>query len=325
MKGLADKCDVIAPVKDGDVSAFKKIEDFGTLSIDLPTPTVKGLREQFTPETETLFEYKLTGQQAELTSDTAAQKDRLIFGVRACDAAALKYTDAVNANCEPKDALYFAKRKQTTLVGVCCTTPAWSCFCTEIGDFLANPIMMDLYLTDIGDKYYAEALTPKGETLIGASQFQAATDADKQAAESAKQKVIAALPSPIDHAEKGKDFDWDDPMFTKLAEKCLACGACTFLCPTCHCFDIQECAQGSKGSRYRCWDTCQFEKFTLMGHGHNPRPSKNERTRQRVFHKFKYSPERYGILGCVGCGRCITACPVNIDIQRVVHKLEADK
>ncbi len=324
LKGLAEKYEVVAPVKDGNTSGFKKVEDVSSLDLNMPTPPTKGLREQFTPETEVLFEYKLSGLQAELVPSELDTKDRLIFGARACDAAALKYVDAVYSNAQPVDAPYFARREHTALVGMFCTSPAWSCFCTEVNDFLTKPIEMDVYLTDIGEKYLAEALTPKGEELMGASQFQAASDADKQAAEAVRAKVLEKMPPFVDHALQSKSFDWDCSVWTKLAQKCLGCGACAFLCPTCHCFDIQEYAQGTKGSRYRCWDTCQFEKFTLMGHGHNPRPTKQERTRQRVFHKFLYSPERYGVLGCVGCGRCISSCPVNIDIQRVVHELESD-
>ena len=319
---LAEKYEVVAPVKDGDVSSFKKIEDVASIDLNLPTPATKGLREQFTPETEVLFEYKLSGLQAELVACELDTKDRLVFGARACDAAALRYVDAVYSNAQPVDTPYFARREHTALVGMFCGNPAWSCFCTEVNDSLTKPVEMDVYLTDIGEKYYAEALTSKGEELMGASQFHEATDADKQAAEAVRAKTLENMPKPVNHAEMLGSFDWDHSMWTKLAQKCLGCGACAYLCPTCHCFDIQECAQGSKGNRYRCWDTCQFEKFTLMGAGHNPRPTKHERTRQRVLHKFKYSPERYEMLGCVGCGRCISACPVNIDIRRIVNKLE---
>ena len=103
-------------------------------------------------------------------------------------------------------------------------------------------------------------------------------------------------------------------------ERCLACGACSFLCPTCHCFDIQDEVTAEGGVRFRCWDTCQFGEFTRMGAGHNPRPTQKERVRQRVSHKFKYLVEEFGRLGCTGCGRCVEACPVNIDIRSVLAR-----
>ncbi|MHB1000559.1 MAG: 4Fe-4S dicluster domain-containing protein [Armatimonadota bacterium] len=323
LTSLADKFDLIASVDDNGATRFKLVDDPASVDLNGPIPAKGSLREHFTPETETLFEYKLSGQSAELVPQPTDSKERVILGARACDAAALRYVDAVYSNVKPLDTPYFDRRERTTLVGTFCSSPSWSCFCTEVGDFLTNPIEMDLYLTDIGDKYLAEALTPKGESLVDAPQFKEASAEDIQAVESVRNAAIAKLPAPTtDHASASASFDWDHPVWKKLEQKCVGCGVCTFMCPTCHCFDIQECSMGNKGSRFRCWDTCQFEKFTLMGHGHNPRPSRKERTRQRVFHKFKYSPERYGILGCVGCGRCISACPVNIDIKRVVHKLE---
>lgn len=320
---LAEKHELIAPVTEDGVTRFRTVEDVAEIDLDAPSPATGGLREVFTPKTETLFKYEWSGQEATVKGPEAEQKERVIFGARACDAAALKYVDAVYSNVEPVDQPYFDRRERTALIGLFCDKPSWSCFCTEVGDFLTNPVETDAYFTDIGDKYYAEALTPKGEELLSAPEFQPATDADKQAVEKVRKQALSSLPEPKDHAAASASYDWDHPVWAKLAEKCLGCGVCAFLCPTCHCFDMQDCAQGNKGSRFRCWDTCQFEKFTLMGAGHNPRPSRKERTRQRVFHKFKYSLERYEMLGCVGCGRCIAACPVNIDVRQVLNDLEA--
>ena len=319
LKSLAGKYDILAPVTENGVTTFKTIDD--PSAIDLVSQP-KSLREAFTPETEQLFEYKLSGPSAEVKDPVVETKDRLIFGARACDAAALKYVDAVYSMVKPVDTLYFDRREHTVIAGVFCDNPAWSCFCTEVNDFLTNPVEMDVYFTDIGEKYFVQAYTSMGEKLLEASQFKPATDADSKAAEAARQKAMSKLPAKAAHDTECLTYDWNHPMWAKLSEKCMGCGICAFLCPTCHCFDMQDCAKGSCGTRFRCWDTCQFEKFTLMGHGHNPRPSRKERTRQRVFHKFKYSVERYEMLGCVGCGRCIAACPVNIDIEKIVNELE---
>lgn len=319
LKSIGGKYDVLIPVTEDGVTRYQPMED--TSSIDLNAQS-KSLREVYTPETEKLFEYRVDGASAEIKQVDDISKDRLVFGARACDAAALKYVDAVYSMVKPIDTPYFDHREHTLIAGIFCDNPQWSCFCTEVNDFLTNPIEMDLYLTDIGDKYYVEAFTPKGKELLGGDQFQKATDADKQAMEDVRKKALKKLPAKADHESTCLTYNWEHPIWKKLADKCMGCGICAFNCPTCHCFDIMECNKGKSGNRFRCWDTCQFEKFTLMGHGHNPRPSKTERTRQRIFHKFKYSVERYGMLGCVGCGRCISRCPVNIDIHQVVNEIE---
>ncbi|MHB0912075.1 MAG: 4Fe-4S dicluster domain-containing protein [Armatimonadota bacterium] len=315
---LAKRMEVLAPVSEDGVTRFAPFAGEMELS-----SKAKSLRECFTPETETLFSYELSGGKAEVRAPEVEERERLIFGARACDAAALKYVDAVYSMVEPRDEPYFARREKTALFGLFCDSPAWNCFCTEVGDFLANPIEMDAYFTDIGEKYLVQTFTEKGEALTDAPQFAPATEADEAAAKAVREATLAKLPARAEHEKACLNYDWDHSIWAELAEKCLGCGACAYLCPTCHCFDIQECPQGKKGSRFRCWDTCQFEKFTLMGHGHNPRPSKKERTRQRISHKFTYSQERYGMLGCVGCGRCVAACPVNIDIRQVVKELES--
>ncbi len=110
-------------------------------------------------------------------------------------------------------------------------------------------------------------------------------------------------------------------MWGDLTETCLGCGVCTYLCPTCHCFDICDEAATAAGERIRVWDSCQFPLFTQEASGANPRPSGKERFRQRIMHKFSYLPKERDMAGCVGCGRCVAECPVNLDIREVLEKL----
>jgi ferredoxin len=115
------------------------------------------------------------------------------------------------------------------------------------------------------------------------------------------------------------DPAFDDGRWEELTVRCLGCGSCTYLCPTCHCFDIADEARLYKGRRIRTWDSCQFPLFTKHASGHNPRRNKKERLRQRFMHKFSYAVENTGTALCVGCGRCIAGCPVNLDIRDVIR------
>ncbi|NLW25671.1 MAG: 4Fe-4S binding protein [Clostridia bacterium] len=121
-----------------------------------------------------------------------------------------------------------------------------------------------------------------------------------------------------DLAEK-LEVIYRSPLWRELQEKCVNCGVCTFLCPTCHCFDLTD---DQKGKKVRSWDSCMFASFTKQASGHNPRPTGAERLRQRVMHKFRYFFENHGIFACVGCGRCVEKCPVNLDIREVLQRIK---
>jgi ferredoxin len=114
---------------------------------------------------------------------------------------------------------------------------------------------------------------------------------------------------------------FDHPVWERIHETCIGCGTCTYLCPTCHCFDISDEKFGSDQARVRLWDSCMYTLFTLHASGHNPRPTGKERMRQRVMHKFNYTVKNWGDIFCVGCGRCVRDCPVNLDIREVVNEL----
>ena len=114
----------------------------------------------------------------------------------------------------------------------------------------------------------------------------------------------------------------DGPYWRDRVSKCISCGICTYVCPTCYCFTIADEIEDLQGERLRAWDSCMFYQYTLEASGHNPRPSKFERYRNRIGHKFSYFPDQYnGMISCCGCGRCIRSCPVSIDIRRIVGHL----
>ncbi len=312
---------LIAPVKTEQQIKYTQVKELSQVELGFNGPG-SNLREWFTPHSEQLFTFN-KGIDGKLTLNATQVKSpaRIILGVRACDAAALKYMDTVYGFVPPKDGPYFARRENTVLVGLFCHQPEWSCFCGLVGDGPEAVTGLDLRLADLGESYLAEAFTTAGEALLASGDYAEATEAQ-----------LAQLQQMITKSREGMDEsirrnpnwrkEWDEKLFSEFAERCLGCGICSFNCPTCHCFDMVDEVKGNHGSRHRAWDTCQFEKFTLMGQGHNPRPSRTSRTRQRVFHKFDYSIERYQMLGCVGCGRCVSLCPVNIDMREILKQIQ---
>jgi Fe-S-cluster-containing hydrogenase component 2 len=117
---------------------------------------------------------------------------------------------------------------------------------------------------------------------------------------------------------------YDSPIWQEIANKCIACGTCTYVCPECHCFNIEDRALADGGERVRAWDACMYTLFTQHASGHNPRPDQAARWRQRTSHKFAYLPRNVGMYGCVGCGRCVLACPVRLDIREVLRSVRRE-
>jgi ferredoxin len=178
----------------------------------------------------------------------------------------------------------------------------------------------DILLTDLGEAYLAEFLTPKGDALLSMFKGTAAGEAEVKKKEALAAQSAGEIRSrvPAHEVKPILDTRFEDPFWNTLHQKCLACGTCTYLCPTCHCFDISDERKGDAGVRIRNWDSCMFPLFTKETSGHNPRPSQKERWRQRVMHKFRYYVDNFGAIACVGCGRCVMACPVNLDIRKIV-------
>ncbi len=279
--------------------------------------TTASPKDLFFPQSETLMAYGPSEAGLELKETLPGEEKRLLFGARTCDARALLLLDKVFSD----DPYYMRRRANTAIVAVECREPRDGCFC-EVLTPAGEP--WDVLLTDLGDSFYAEAVTDQGKQMIEtASLFTPAGEKETGEKQKVQESFRAKFPGKIDIeavATKAAGM-WDDPIWVELSRRCIGCGACSYLCPTCHCFDIQDDFAGGPGIRFRCWDTCQERDFTLMGHGHNPRPSRKERHRQRVLHKFLYIPTNFAMTGCVGCGRCVEKCPVNVDIREVLRTI----
>lgn len=312
IENLREKITVIAPRKWGDVIVYAEIEKSEEwVREGLP---VRPLKEWFFPATEHLFYFR----NGNIREPDLEDKPFLIWGARMCDVASLTMLDKV-FNGVYVDPYYIRRRELATIVLLRCLEPLWGCFCKEMG---IKEEGADVILTPLEGGLALEIASPKGEELL--KKFPITLEdcsarkeeVDKIVKEFEKSFATSYDKQAIYSFLKGA---WEHPIWAELARRCLGCGICTFLCPTCHCFDIEdENITLQVGARYRCWDTCQFALFTLQTSGHNPRPTKRERTRQRFMHKLSYCPERYGETFCTGCGRCVRFCPVNIDIREVL-------
>jgi len=248
---------------------------------------------------------------------------RIIFGVRPCDAKALSIVDDVFTDGY-EDYYYASHRRNTLLIGLGCTNPQESCFCTSMDVDLATSKNVDIMFNDTGDEFIAEAFTEGGEYLLKITTgLKNATGTDMKAAKSMELEAANKLTRALDTRGVSKKLQAcfnNEDFWERIAAKCVSCGICTFLCPTCFCFDINDEMVRKQGARYREWDSCSFRLYTKMPM-ENPREEKWRRVRQRVCHKFEFYPMNVNIFACTGCGRCIRLCPVNWDITQVIAGL----
>jgi len=318
--------ELFAPVKRDNLVLFDRVHSVSESLLDHPN-TTKPPKELLFPQSETLFTYGSTDDPASTETHLGDARPRLLLGVRPCDARSFLLLDKVFDGERHKDIYYLTRRANTLVVTMGCVKPRITCFCTSVDGGPFSEEGSDLLLADIGDAYVVKVASDRGARLLEGSGLEDASEHELASMESVARAAEEHMtPKMALNGLKAKLEDmFDDPVWGPLTEKCLGCGVCTYLCPTCHCFDIVDEATDSRGARMRLWDSCQFPQFTLQASGFNPRPTSKERLRQRIMHKFCYFPDSYTQTGCVGCGRCVAECPVNLDIRDVLNDILLEK
>ena len=291
--------------------------------------TTTSPKDFFFPQTEDLMRFKTEGKSIDVIDIRQELEDFVIFGVRACDVKSFDILDRVFLS-EPRDSFYAMKREKGIIVSVACTRPAETCFCTAFGIDAGEP-MGDVTVWRCEDAIYLRANTEKGAALV--NRLGTALEECDDSAVNAQKKKIAKIMNKLPLKDLstesfggGKTQElFDNPAWDELSSACLGCGTCTFVCPTCQCYDIKDFNTGNGVIRYRCWDSCMYSEFTKMAHGNN-RLTQKERFRQRFMHKLVYYPENNdGLFSCVGCGRCLAKCPISMNIVKVMKKIGGSK
>ena len=288
--------------------------------------TVKSAKDAFFPQVENMMRFETEGKSLSVQMIDPASEDFVILGVRACDARSFDILDRVFLS-DPCDPFYAARREHGAVVTLACGRPDENCFCTNFGIDPADP-KGDATMWLVDETLYLRANTEKGEALV-AGLSDADDEGPVEAQQAATREIVGRLPLANLNL-KGFDGEhlmekFDSPKWAALSRSCLGCGTCTFVCPTCQCYDIRDFDTGSGVQRYRCWDSCMYSDFTLMAHGTN-RPTQLERFRQRFMHKLVYFPaNNEGVYSCVGCGRCLAKCPQNLNIVKVIKALGGDE
>ena len=321
---IAKTSELYLPVNQEDSSSvYKKWQDGFLWSDNLNT--VRSPKDFFFPQVENLMEFKVEGKNIEVIDTRKETEDFVIFGIRACDVKSFEVLDRVFLT-EPVDSFYKMRREKGIIVSTACSKPAETCFCKTF-DISPESPDGDVTTWKTEKDIYFKANTKKGESFLEKikSFLEECSEEEVNKEIEKISEIMNKLPLKdlkTDAFGGGKTNEFfNSPLWDELSQSCLGCGTCTFVCPTCQCYDIKDFNTGNGVIRYRCWDSCMYSDFTKMAHGNN-RLTQKERFRQRFMHKLVYYPENNdGLFSCVGCGRCISKCPISMNIVKVMKKI----
>jgi sulfhydrogenase subunit beta (sulfur reductase) len=305
---------VVAPDKQIE---YKYNPGFSDVTFDHIRSTLSVKNVVF-PKVENLFYY--TNSKTESTVkdiDLNNIPEVVLWGAHPCDNAAFDILRSIFC-WDIKDEFFQKRLDKLVVIGLACHTSDEYCFCTSVGLAPDSDRGSDILLSRLqGGDYQAEILTEKGENIFN-------TYKDLFENVSGEKVVITSVKQKFRHEQVTEKLAgaFEHPFWIENSLRCIGCGACAYVCPTCACFDIQDETRGKEGKRYRSWDSCGFGLFTLHTSGHNPRHVQSQRWRQRIMHKFSYMPDRNESLGCVGCGRCSSGCPVDMNIAEQLEALQ---
>jgi sulfhydrogenase subunit beta (sulfur reductase) len=328
LDGLMQDHAVIAPVPLGGRAAveqevvYDRVAASSQINFDFER-TVLSPKTFFLPDTQVLLRVDRQDRETMLR-EPAMLQEQVLFGLRPCDVQGLHALDALLLDREPADSYYAERRERSTLIVLACPQLWDSCFCTSLGSAPDDCTGADIMLYEDSGEYLVEPVTGRGGNLLQSlDMVEKGEGRRKEQAQGWGEGARVPVPPP----ETWEGL-FDHAYWQRLADRCLSCHACTYVCPTCRCFDVRdETIRSGAGliqiQRLRAWDSCMSPAYRRIAGGHNPRPTGAQRLRNRYYCKFCYSPTYFGSVACVGCGRCIDVCPVGIDIAEMLADVAA--
>jgi sulfhydrogenase subunit beta (sulfur reductase) len=336
---LAAQVSLIAPVNENGVLLYREVRSANDITFpglvkdhmaerEYPLRTNMSAKEILFPSTELLFKINMNEGEIQL-EEIWPEKQQVVFGLPPCDARGVRILDSVFIESQPPDAHYAARREKIILVGLACREMGASCFCTSCGSAPDDASDMDIMLSEFEEGYLIQVINEKCRSLLTQLSYHSDTSTIKSA-EVKHTTRLGSSPTSVALPDiKNMEHFFDNEVWEKVSESCLSCRICSYVCPTCRCFDVRdEMYLPENGQEYyqriRCWDSCSRDGYRRIAGGHTPRADEAERLRNRIFCKLYYLPQQYDLKGdiaCTGCGRCIDACPVNIDITEILGYL----
>jgi len=327
VNALISEFEVIAPVRMHGEEVFTLVSDGSQVALDYVN-TLASPKEFFLPQFETMFSFTTGRGDFDIEVPPGEEKSGVIFGIRPCDVNALLILDKVFSG-DQKDNYYLGRRDRNALVALGCNQPSARCFCGSVGGGPSLLEGFDVLLTELGASYLVETASARGRQLIDKAPdlFRKASGASKREKRRLVERAKRLATKPIDPLEIAGKMEalFDNSKWVELGKRCLQCGGCTYLCPTCWCFDVVDRVENGNGERLRCWDCCLLCGFTRMAGNLNPRESTEARIKQRFYHKWDYFVQRFGTLQCVGCGRCTETALCHIDWKKVFDWVTSEK
>jgi ferredoxin len=320
LKHIAGKgLEVFAPVKKDGTHLIEKITENAAIDFTYFI-TTNSIKEALFPRYEKILSYKISQEGVEL-EDVAVDKSIVIFGGHPCDAASIPLMEKLFA-WDYKDKFFLQRLEKTTIITLACEEADKDCFCTSLGYSPRGEIGSDILLERVSDQgWKLKIITEKGNEFAKnyADYFQNSLEADKQYPKLGEKDIPVQFDSKL--VKKWIDTHFEDPLWEKIASNCWSCAACTYVCPTCHCFDITDDATMWSGIRTKNWDACTLPFFTLHASQHNPREQHFQRYRQRINHKYSIYMNLFNAISCTGCGRCSRACGAKVNILEAVKMI----